>query len=123
MNRLIAIGLFSIFLLTARSGYSMDLEVLKYSPVRYFTETDWELLKSAAREVLNDKDSNEVITWKNPETGHSGTLEVTRTGKIKGQTCKKMRIHNKANNLEGKAVYLFCQQEDGKWKPSSIAPK
>lgn len=122
MKRHITIGLLSILLLAARSGYSTDLQSLKYSPVRYFSETDWELAKSTAREVLNNTDDNEVVTWKNPETGHSGSLVVTRTGKINGQTCKKLQIHNMANNLEGQAVYLFCQQENGKWKSSGIAP-
>ena len=122
MKRYIAIGLLSMLMLAARSGYSTDLQALKYSPVRYFSETDWELAKSTARKVLNNKDDNEVGTWENPETGHSGTLVVTRTGKINGQTCKKLQIHNKANNLEGNAVYLFCQQADGKWKSSGMAP-
>ncbi|MDJ0806537.1 MAG: RT0821/Lpp0805 family surface protein [Gammaproteobacteria bacterium] len=123
MKRIIIIGLFSILFLVGRTGYPTDLQVLKYSPVRYFSETDWELAKSTAREVLNNHADHEVGSWENPETGNSGSLVVIRTGKVDGQTCKKLQIHNKANNLEGNAVYLFCQQADGKWKSAGMAPQ
>jgi hypothetical protein len=29
------------------------------------------------------------------------------------------KIENHANNLSGSALYLFCQQNDGKWKAVS----
>jgi surface antigen len=123
MNWQTAVGLSILIFLAAQSAHSTNLQWLKYSPVRYFNDKDWALAKSTAQEALTSADDNKLLTWNNPATGNSGSIVATETTTHNGQTCRKLQISNKAKNLEGKAVYLFCLQADGEWKISGQEPQ
>jgi surface antigen len=60
---------------------------------------------------------NEPIQWTNPETGHRGTIEPTRTYQNQtGQTCREYQhtvyVGGRAEQAHGTA----CQQPDGTWR-------
>jgi surface antigen len=99
--------------------YAENLRWLNYSPVKFFTDKDWELAKSAARQALNEAKDGEKVPWSNPETKTHGALTPTSSTTKNGAKCRTLKIENHANNLSGSALYLFCQQNDGKWKAVS----
>jgi surface antigen len=103
--------------------HAADLRWLQYSPSRFFTEKDWELAKSAARQALNEAKDRETVTWANPDTKSHGSLTPTSTNHKNGTKCRSLKIENHAKNISSGAVYRFCQQKDGKWKADSVVPE
>ena len=110
----------AIFLMAAvYAAHGFNLNYLKFSPVRDFTEQDWKMAKAATRQALEKTEVGEAVSWENPETGNSGeskTIKVYSKGKI---LCKDVEIINRSQTLEGKARYGFCKQSDGEWKVDS----
>ncbi len=122
MKKYYLVGSVILLLISVQTTYSVNLQWLKYSPVRYFTEQDWEMAKKAADEVLNHRSIGEALSWKNPDTGNSGDSMVTGTSEKDGKACKTLQITSRARNHEGKSNYLFCKQSDGTWKVDTTNP-
>lgn len=110
------------FSLVQASFASGNLRWLEYSPVRFFTDKDWELAKDAAREALNNREDGQVVEWNNPDSNNHGSLTPNATRTKDGRTCRDLVIKNYANNLEGGATYEFCQKPDGKWGTTQTMP-
>jgi surface antigen len=98
------------------SVHGFDLHFLKHSPARHFTKQDWEIAKIATRDILQNHGQGESVTWDNPDSGSSGDLTITRVGTSSGKLCKKLQITNRVKGQEHTSSYVFCQQDDGKWK-------
>ena len=120
---LLPFAAFTAALVFAQPALSSNMRWLEYSPVRFFTNKDWEIAKEAARTALNDKTDGETVSWKNPETGNYGSLTPLTTVTKKGMKCRLLHIMNHANNLDGQAKYEFCQKPDGKWKAATSLPQ
>lgn len=118
MKQSYLIGLAVMLLILAQSAYGYNLRSLKYSPVSYFNEQDWDMAKEAARKALNESKTGDTVSWSNPDSGNSGELKVIDVSEQKGQSCKTLQIINRARNLEGKGAYLFCRQPEGTWQLS-----
>ncbi|MCG7927163.1 MAG: hypothetical protein JAY67_16705 [Candidatus Thiodiazotropha taylori] len=97
-------------------SYGFDLHFLKQSPARNFTKQDWEIAKVATRDILENHGKGESVIWDNPDSGSSGNLKITRVGKSSGKLCKKLQIANRVKGQEHTSSYMFCKQQDGKWK-------
>ena len=89
------------------------------TPIGKLTPEDIDLLKATARDVLNNSVDGQEVHWSNPETGHSGTIAVSNTRKVKGQTCRDTIVTIDAVSIKGTSEYLLCAQKDGTWKISS----
>ena len=96
--------------------------MLEYSPARYFTDDDWEIARKTARQVLDEGKTGEEVSWENPESKNSGSLVPSREFERDGRTCRKLRITNRARELQGRATYTFCRQDDGSWKAHGMKP-
>jgi surface antigen len=89
------------------------------TPISKLTPEDFVLLKATARDVLNNPADGQKVRWSNPESGHSGTIAVSNTRKVKGQTCRDTIVTIDAVSIKGTSEYLLCAQKDGTWKISS----
>ncbi|MBI3440872.1 MAG: glycine zipper 2TM domain-containing protein [Proteobacteria bacterium] len=59
----------------------------------------------------------EKISWKNPDSGHSGTYIATREGAdSKGRQCRQYKQTIMIDNKQQKGYGTACQQADGTWK-------
>ncbi|MEW8001140.1 MAG: RT0821/Lpp0805 family surface protein [Candidatus Thiodiazotropha sp.] len=96
--------------------HSFDLHFLKHSPARHFTKQDWEIAKTATRDILDNHSQGESVTWDNPDSGNSGALKITKAGTSSGRLCKRLQITNRAKGQEHTSSYVFCRQPDGTWK-------
>ena len=114
-NLVISLTLFAIIVMH-QQVYAVNMQFLKYSPVSNFTDRDWEILKNTGKQVLNENKDGEITFWENPDSDNHGSLKPIATSTKNGQTCRVLEIRNYTINLSGKAVYKFCQQNDGKWK-------
>ena len=58
-------------------------------------------------------------SWKNPDSGHSGTFKPTRTYAAKsGQSCREYESKIYIDGREETATGTACRQPDGSWKIS-----
>jgi surface antigen len=104
------------------SSVAMELRWLNYSPVRFFTDRDWDLARAAARTALSETEDGVAIEWSNPDSGNRGTMTPLSTAERNGTRCRQLRIVNHANRTDGSAVYEFCLQPDGRWAATSGSP-
>ncbi len=98
------------------STHALNLKWLEFSPVKYFTEKDWELLRQAARTALEDKADGESVKWRNEESGHYGSMTPISRLQVDGRPCRDLVIRNFAGGVNGGGTYRICRMEDGDWK-------
>jgi surface antigen len=89
---------------------------LRGSALTDFTDSDWEIIKATAREVLNEKPDREQVNWSNPDTGNRGSIMVLATFTHEGRICRRTAMRNLTHRgREDRAAYSLCQQADGDW--------
>ncbi len=109
------IGTILISLVASHSAYAFNLSFLDYSPVYYFTKSDWAIAESTALKALN---KNIKLNWHNPETQASGYFVPLQTFTKNGTTCRRMKTVSQAHQYTGQSVYVFCKI-NGEWKIAS----
>lgn len=92
---------------------------LDTSPAAHFTDEDWTMLRSTAREVLDNAADGTEDSWKNPDSGASGTIKVLNTYEQEGLRCRRTYFANSAGGFHGTGIFNLCKVADGSWK---IAP-
>lgn len=80
-------------------------------------DRDKRLQAEAAHRALEGAASGQAVAWKNPDSGHSGTVTPTRTYQsADGTYCRDFQttvdIEGKRERASGKA----CRQADGTWR-------
>ncbi len=102
-------------LATALPGYAV-WPWMRGAAVIDFSESDWELLKEAARDMLDNRPDREQVNWSNPDTGNRGSLIVLATFTHDGKVCRRAAMRNLTfRGRDEKAAYSLCQQENGEW--------
>jgi len=94
---------------------SPELRWLNNSPVRHFTDADWQMAKAAMRDALESSADGDTVSWENPETGTHGSVTPQTTETRNGMTCRQAKISNHARHLDGGGTFLFCRRADGSW--------
>ena len=97
--------------------YAFNLSFLTYSPVYYFTQTDWAISEKTAMRTLNNARDNAKVTWSNPQTNAGGYFIPFNTTRKNNQTCRMMKIFSEAHQVTGQSTYQFCKIK-GEWKIS-----
>lgn len=74
-------------------------------------------IEQTSQRALESNRTGEASTWTNPDSGHSGTVQPTRTFQTaEGQYCREYQqtvtIAGKTESAYGTA----CRQPDGAWK-------
>jgi hypothetical protein len=102
-----------------QSASANNLTFLKQTPMAAFTDEDHALMMQNVEAVLADATTPAKRDWNNPKTGHSGTTEtlIAFSGP-KGESCKRLRVTNKAGSRDGKATYTHCKGDAG-WQLAS----
>ena len=109
------LALFLILVSIALPGHAV-WQWLRGAAITDFQESDWEMLKATAREVLNEKPDGEQVNWSNPETGNRGSIIALATFAHDGMKCRRAAMRNLTfRNREDRSAYSLCQQEDGDW--------
>ncbi|HSW93484.1 MAG TPA: RT0821/Lpp0805 family surface protein [Gammaproteobacteria bacterium] len=107
-----------LMMMTMGSVYAFNLSFLEYSPVYYFTKSDWAISEKTATRALDTARDNTKVTWNNPETKARGYFMPFGTTTQNGTTCRQMKIVSEAHQVTGQSVYRFCRM-NGDWKISS----
>jgi surface antigen len=102
--------------------FAFNSHWLNESPLRYFTDEDWELAKQAVQKALrDDPQTASEQAWDNPESGHSGSAHAGPAATENGRSCRQLRISNQAGGLSGSTTQSWCRQADDSWKPQAPA--
>jgi surface antigen len=79
-------------------------------------ERDKRMANEAAQRALETTPSGKPVAWKNPDSGHSGTVTPVRTFESNGSYCREFQqtvtIGGRPENSFGTA----CRQPDGSWR-------
>ena len=100
-------------------AFAQGYRWLDTSPVRHFTDEDWSLLRSTAREVLDNGADGSEDSWENPDSGSSGSIKVLSSFQQDGLHCRRAHFSNSAGGFHGSGIFNLRRVADGSWK---IAP-
>jgi len=92
------------------SAQSMQM----YLP-RRLTNSDMEILRADAGK-LSPEDTRKD-SWKNPKTGHSGTVTATKEYQKSGMTCRKFKytFHTRTSTDGLPYTLDWCRKPNGEW--------
>lgn len=77
-------------------------------------------MEQNAQSTLEYSKTDERSSWKNPDSGNSGTFKPTRTyASTSGQSCREYETTIYIDGREETATGTACRQPDGSWKISS----
>ncbi len=80
-------------------------------------DRDKRLQSEAAQKALETAPTGRPVAWQNPDTGHAGTIQPTRTYQTaSGSPCRE---YQSTVTIEGKpelAHGTACREPDGTWK-------
>jgi surface antigen len=73
--------------------------------------------QQAASRAMETAPSNSSVAWKNPDSGHSGTVTPVRTYQnSNGQYCREYQQTVNIGNQQHQAYGTACREADGSWK-------
>ncbi len=96
--------------------HAANMRFLEFSPSAFFTEKDWELLRTAAQDLLDNHKDGESMSWKNAESGYNGKLTVLKTYAEFGTTCRRMKVFSDALEVSATRIVNMCRNKEGVWK-------
>lgn len=80
-------------------------------------ERDKKMQAEAAHKALETAPSGQSVTWKNPDTGHSGTVTPTKTVQDpNGTYCRDYKTTVEIEGKQEKATGRACRQPNGTWQ-------
>lgn len=116
MATVLATAVVFVCLLVIPATQAANLGFLNDSPMSYFDDEDMRLLREAALKVLEHKSSRAKESWTNPATGHSGQVEGRGAFTAQdGLACRRLRVSNRAQGVEGQATYTVCKDVEKGW--------
>jgi len=84
---------------------------------RSLDRADQLAMENTAQESLEYSRSDHTRSWRNPDTGHSGTFTPTRTYREReGRYCREYTQTVMIGGEEHTAYGTACRQPDGSWK-------
>ena len=73
--------------------------------------------EETTRDTLEHQRTGQASTWRNPDTGHSGTIIPTRTYMADNETpCREFTQIIRSEEGSEEVTGTACRQEDGTWK-------
>lgn len=80
---------------------------------RKLTQKDYGYMNNATEQAVS---TNSPRSWKNPESGHSGTVTPTGSYVRNGQKCTNFSQTVSAGGETGSGNATACQMPDGSWQ-------
>ena len=91
--------------------------ILGSSIGRGLDEQDKAMMDRTSQAALEHTTTGSVSSWKNPDSGHSGTVAPTRTyQRTDGTYCREFEQYVTVDGVSERATGTACRQDDGSWK-------
>lgn len=86
----------------------------------HLDQKDKEMAARNAQATLESARTGQTTAWRNPDSGHSGTLTPTRTYQTSsGQYCREYQQEITIGGEKHQSYGTACRQPDGSWKIQS----
>jgi surface antigen len=95
---------------------ALNWRFLKYSPISFFNDEDWRLLRETGQDALDSQADGAAVSWENPQTRNSGRITLIKTYEANGTTCRQVEVVNHGGGQTGTSVFNFCRNADGNWQ-------
>jgi surface antigen len=79
-------------------------------------ERDKKMQAEAAHRALETTPTGQSVAWKNPDTGHSGTVTPTKTVQTPSGYCRDYQATVEIDGKQEKATGRACRQPNGTWQ-------
>ena len=79
-------------------------------------DRDKRLQSEAAQRALETAKPGQTVAWRNPDSGHSGTVTPTKTVQTPNGYCRDYQATVEIDGKQEKAAGRACRQPDGTWK-------
>lgn len=100
-------------------AFASSLITLGDIPIKYFTEEDAQMLKTAQMTALNKYPDGKKLSWKNDATGAGGWVMPSKTFRKNGLTCRTLTTYNSARGRVGQSSFKLCKINDS-WKIAKL---
>ena len=92
---------------------------LRNSPVAAFTDEDFDVLRAATRDAMEEGKEGQTFGWYNEVTGASGAITLREDSELDGMRCRRAKFYNSADGVTGTSIHRLCRTADGSWR---VAP-
>jgi len=82
-------------------------------------DRDKRMAAESAQRALESAPSGQAVAWKNPDSGHSGTVTPTRTYQSGNMYCREYQQTVMIDGKPERSYGTACRQPDGSWKIQS----
>ena len=79
-------------------------------------QADMAYYNQTSQSALESRPDGQTSSWRNPNSGASGTVTPTRTYVDNGQNCREYSQTISVGGKSEKAYGTACRQADGSWK-------
>ena len=80
-------------------------------------DRDKQMQAQAAQRALETAPAGQTVAWKNPDSGHSGTVTPTKTYQApSGTYCRDYQATVEIEGKQEKATGKACRQPNGTWQ-------
>jgi surface antigen len=80
-------------------------------------QRDKQMAMAAAQRSFENSQTGSTTTWKNPDSGHSGSITPTRTYQTgTGEYCREYQQTITVGGEPQQSFGTACRQPDGSWK-------
>lgn len=108
----------TVFLSAQVSALDINLNLEDQSALTMLSDSDWSLLKSTAKDALNNGANGSSHVWKNSETSNAGVITILSTESKNDSVCRNTRLISTAGELTSTTTVNLCQHE-GTWTEDS----
>jgi len=102
----------SAFALTPAHALDLNLNLEDNSALTILSDTDWDMLRTTAKEALNNSPDGSSHVWKNIDTSNAGVITILSTDDKNGRFCRNTRFINTAGELTSTTFVNLCKLED-----------
>ena len=118
LTRILTISALLTTVLFSGNVSALNFGWLDTSPLRYFADSDWVLLRSTMQKALDSGTDGDTAKWHNPDTEAAGSIKLINSYQEEGKHCRKVEIANSARGLHDGGIFRLCKIGDT-WK---VAP-
>jgi len=79
-------------------------------------QRDKRLAAEAQQRALETIPNGQPVAWRNPDTGHQGTVTPIRTYQSGGRYCREFQTNVTIGGQNERAFGTACRQPDGSWQ-------
>lgn len=83
--------------------------------------SDLDMIKSGLAQQIHHRAAGTSVSWRNPESGNSGSVTPLRVFSRQGQRCEAIEYRMSSadrGHPSDRFVLTSCRQADGNWKLS-----